>query len=59
MVGARTATAREPKLLSESRSAALLTMERTAYNDHGAAVEFGSHIYAASRYNFELGLLAH
>jgi GntR family transcriptional regulator len=59
VIGARTATAREAKLLSESRGAAVLAMERTAYDDHGTAVEFGSHIYAASRYSFELSLIAH
>jgi DNA-binding GntR family transcriptional regulator len=59
VIGARRATASEAKLLSESRGAALLTMERTAYNDHGIAVEFGTHIYAASRYTFELSLIAH
>jgi hypothetical protein len=25
---------------------------------HGATIEFGSHIYAASRYSFELSLMA-
>lgn len=57
-VGARTATAAEAKLLGEPRNAALLTMQRTSYDDHGRAVEFGSHIYAASRYSFETHLLA-
>lgn len=28
-----------------------------AYDDHGIAVEYGSHIYAASRYTFEISLL--
>ena len=59
VIGARSATAREAKLLGEGRNAALLTMERTAYDDHGRSVEFGTHIYAASRYSFELSLLAH
>src|SRR5207253_1784985 len=57
-IGARTATAREAKLLRERRNAAVLTMQRTSYDDHGAVVEYGSHIYAASRYTFELSLLA-
>ena len=57
-IGARTATAEEAKLLGEPRGAALLTMQRTAYDDHGRTVEFGSHIYAASRYSFELSMLA-
>lgn len=58
-IGARTATAREARQLDEPRGAALLTMERTAYDDHGAGIEFGTHIYAASRYSFELSLMSH
>jgi GntR family transcriptional regulator len=57
-IGARTATPEEARLLGEPRGAALLTMQRTAYDDHGRAVEFGSHVYAASRYSFELSMLA-
>ncbi|GAB6984072.1 GntR family transcriptional regulator [Nocardioides pyridinolyticus] len=57
-VGARTATPAEAKLLDERRNAALLTMQRTTYDDQGTVVEFGSHIYAASRYSFEISLLA-
>ena len=59
VIGARTATTHEADLLDESRRAAVLTMERTAYDDHGMAVEFGTHVYAASRYSFELSLVAH
>jgi GntR family transcriptional regulator len=57
-IGARNATAEEARLLGEPKGAALLTMQRTAYDDHGRAVEYGSHIYAASRYSFELSMLA-
>jgi len=58
VIGARTATPSEAEKLDEPRGAALLTMERTACDDHGSGVEFGTHIYAASRYNFELSLMA-
>jgi GntR family transcriptional regulator len=58
VIGARTATAAEAKLLGERKGAALLTMQRTAYDDRRVAVEFGSHIYCASRYSFEMSLLA-
>ncbi len=58
-IGARSATADEARQLGETRGAALLTMQRLAYDDHGTPVEFGTHIYAASRYSFELSLLAH
>jgi GntR family transcriptional regulator len=56
-VGARNATGAEARQLGESRNAALLTMQRTTYDDHGTAVEFGTHLYAASRYTFEIDLL--
>ncbi len=57
-MGARTATAKESSELEEDRKADLLTMERVAHDDHGVAVEYGTHIYAASRYSFEMSLLA-
>jgi len=57
VVGARTATAAEARLLGEPRGAALLTMQRQTFDDHGAVVEFGTHLYAASRYSFEINLL--
>jgi GntR family transcriptional regulator len=57
-IGARNATAEEARLLGERRGAALLTMQRTAFDDHGRIVEYGTHIYAASRYSFSLSMLA-
>lgn len=51
-IGARKATAEESKVLDEPRGAALLTMQRVAYDDHGVPVEHGTHVYAASRYSF-------
>jgi DNA-binding GntR family transcriptional regulator len=56
VVGARAATAAEARLLGDSRGAPLLTMTRTAWDASGRAVEYGSHIYRASRYSFELTL---
>lgn len=55
-IGARVATAAEARSLQESKGAPLLTMARTAYDDHGHAVEHGDHLYRASRYTFELTL---
>ncbi len=57
VVGARNATASEARMLDERRNAALLTMQRRTYDDRGATVEFGDHLYAASRYSFEIDLL--
>jgi DNA-binding GntR family transcriptional regulator len=55
-VGARTASAAEARILDEARGAPLLTMTRTAWDAGGKAVEYGSHLYRASRYSFELNL---
>ncbi|GAA3026673.1 hypothetical protein GCM10010448_05760 [Streptomyces glomeratus] len=52
-----TATPGEGALLGEPEGAALLTMRRTAYDDTGRAVEYGTHIYRASRYSFDFRLL--
>jgi GntR family transcriptional regulator len=57
VLGARTATAAEARQLGEARGAALLTMERQTTDDHGRTVEFASHLYAASRYSFEIHLV--
>jgi DNA-binding GntR family transcriptional regulator len=56
-IGARLARAEEARLLEEPPRAALLTMERTAFDDVGAPVEFGRHVYRASRYDFETTLV--
>jgi GntR family transcriptional regulator len=56
-IGARRATAEEARALGESKGAALLTMQRLTYDDHGRPVELGNHVYAATRYSFELSLL--
>jgi DNA-binding GntR family transcriptional regulator len=56
VVGARTATSGEARILDEPRGAPLLTMIRTAWDAAGKAVEYGSHLYRASRYSFELNL---
>ncbi|WP_202971892.1 GntR family transcriptional regulator [Mycolicibacterium brumae] len=55
-IGARSATKPEAKLLGERAGAPLLTMARTAFDDSGRAVEFGSHCYRASRYYFDTTL---
>jgi len=57
-IGARTATAAEARLLQEPPRAALLTMERLTFDDRGAVVEWGTHIYASSRYAFDIALLS-
>jgi DNA-binding GntR family transcriptional regulator len=56
-IGARLARAEEARLLEEAPRSALLTMERTAFDDKGAPVEYGRHVYRASRYDFETTLV--
>ncbi|MCX4965687.1 GntR family transcriptional regulator [Streptomyces sp. NBC_00654] len=56
-VGARAADEREAGRLGEAVGAPLLTMERVTFDDSGRTVEFGSHVYRASRYAFEFQLL--
>ena len=56
-IGARAATDGRGRLLHERKGAPLLTMERTAYDDSGRAVEFGSHAYRAQTYSFEVTLV--
>lgn len=56
-IGARRADARESRLLHERRNAPLLTMQRTAYDDGGRAVEYGTHVYRPELYSFQLTLV--
>lgn len=56
-IGAKPATKTEARLLDEKPGAPLLTMSRTAFDDSGKAVEYGSHCYRASRYYFETTLV--
>ena len=55
-IGARAASAAEARALGERKGAPLLTMERSAYDEQGRAVEHGRHVYRASRYRFDLTL---
>ncbi|GAA2583727.1 myo-inositol degradation transcriptional regulator [Winogradskya consettensis] len=59
MIGARSATSAEARTLTEKRGASLLTMSRTAWDAAGHVLEYGSHVYRASRYSFELSLSTH
>jgi DNA-binding GntR family transcriptional regulator len=56
-IGARLARAEEARMLEEPPRAALLTMERVAFDDQGVAIEYGQHVYRASRYDFEATLV--
>lgn len=52
-IGAKAADRHEALLLDEKLRAPLLTMQRTAFDDSGKVVEYGSHVYRASRYYFD------
>lgn len=56
-IGARRAETRDARLLHEKRGAPLLTMQRTAYDNSGRAVEYGQHAYRADLYAFEATLV--
>ncbi|WP_212556215.1 GntR family transcriptional regulator [Rhodococcus sp. 14-2483-1-2] len=56
-IGARAADRDEAALLDEKYKAPLLTMHRTAFDDSGSVVEFGAHVYRASRYYFDTTLV--
>src|SRR6266702_337654 len=51
-MSAKNASTAEARILHEPRGAALLTMERIAYDQAGRPVEFARHLYRASRYAF-------
>lgn len=55
-IGACAADGSDAKLLDERKGAPLLTMERTTYDQQGRVVEYGTHVYRASRYSFDLSL---
>lgn len=57
-IGARLATVDEGRLLNEPAGAALLTMQRTAYDEQHKAIEFGMHVYRASMYSYDQTVFA-
>lgn len=57
VIGARTTDGREARLLGGRKGDPVLTMERTAYDDQGRAVEYGLHLYRPDRYAYETTLV--
>lgn len=53
-IGARSATAKERRLLDVHKGQPLLTMTRHAYDAEGVPVEFGDHCYRADQYAFDI-----
>lgn len=56
-IGARKSTAQESDYLDIEKNAALLTMDRTAFDNSGRAVEFGHHCYRPDLYSFSVTLV--
>ena len=56
-IGARKASVLESELLEIDKNSAVLTMDRTAYDNSGRAVEFGHHCYRPDLYSFEVTLV--
>lgn len=50
-ISAKNASAMEARLLDERKGAALLTVERTTYDERDVVIEFAQHVYRASRYS--------
>jgi DNA-binding GntR family transcriptional regulator len=53
-IGAVAASPEEARHLDVPEGAALVTMERTTFDETGRAVELGQHAYRADRYTFEV-----
>ncbi len=49
-ISAKNASTVEARLLNETKGTALVTMERTTFDERGRAIEFAQHVYRASRY---------
>jgi DNA-binding GntR family transcriptional regulator len=56
-IGARKSTILESEILKLDKNSALLTMDRTAYDNSGRAIEFGHHCYRPDLYSFEVTLV--
>ncbi len=56
-IGAKAAGTREARLLEIRKGAPLLTMERTAFDVTGRAVEYAIHAYRSDSYSFETTLV--
>ena len=56
-IGAAAATSPQARLLDLKSGAPLLTMERTAFDVSGRAVEYATHVYRADGHSFETTLV--
>lgn len=56
-IGARKASSQESNLLEIEKNSPLLTMDRTAFDNSGVALEFGHHCYRTDLYSFEFTIV--
>jgi len=56
-IGARKSNSVESEMLNVEKGSALLTMERTAFDTTGKAVEWGHHCYRPDLYSFQVTLV--
>lgn len=56
-IGARKASPEETAFLEIDKGAAVLTMDRTAFDNSGRAVEYGRHCYRPDLYSFEVTIV--
>jgi DNA-binding GntR family transcriptional regulator len=56
-IGARRATPEESQLLDIGKGGPVLTMNRTAFDSSGRAVEYGHHCYRPDLYSFQITLV--
>lgn len=56
-IGAITADEEHAALLGEEVGSPLLVMDRKSFANDGAVIEYGHHVYRASRYSFEVTLV--
>lgn len=56
-IGARLASPEEARLLAVDEGAAVLVMERTAFDKEGNVIEYGNHVYNSGLYSFQFNLV--
>jgi DNA-binding GntR family transcriptional regulator len=56
-IGATAATAATAELLGQQPGSPLLAMQRTAFDDVGRAIEYGTHVYRPEMYTFDVTLV--
>jgi DNA-binding GntR family transcriptional regulator len=56
-IGARRASAKEASLLEIEKNSPVLTMDRTAFDNSGVALEYGQHCYRTDLYSFEFTIV--